>query len=101
MLVIARGLLSDPTLLMLDEPSLGLAPKIIDQVYQLISSIARRGVTVLVVEQNAGRALKSSDRTYVLNSGRVRLTGASSELAKRTDFEGAYFGIEPEAAARG
>ncbi len=94
MLVIARGVLSSPTLLMLDEPSLGLAPKITDQVYDLIEQVRARGVTVLVVEQNADRALRSSDRTYVLNTGAVRLAGASADLRGRADFEAAYFGLD-------
>ena len=93
MLVIARGLLSNPALLMLDEPSLGLAPRITDQVYDLIEQVRKRGVTVLVVEQNADRALRSADRTYVLNSGAVQLTGASADLRGNPDFEAAYFGI--------
>lgn len=93
MLVIARGMLSNPALLMLDEPSLGLAPRITDQVYDLIETVAARGVTVLVVEQNADRALRSADRTYVLNSGSVRLSGQSSDLRGRPDFDAAYFGV--------
>lgn len=93
MLVIARGMLSNPALLMLDEPSLGLAPKITDQVYDLINGLRKRGVTVLVVEQNADRALQWADRTYVLNSGAVRLAGASADLRGKAEFEAAYFGI--------
>jgi branched-chain amino acid transport system ATP-binding protein len=93
MLVIARALLSNPKLLMLDEPSLGLAPKITDRIYEIIEDIRNRGVTVLVVEQNAGRALKAADRTYVLNGGIVRLSGPSSELENHSDFEAAYFGL--------
>ena len=94
MLVIARGLLSAPTLLMLDEPSLGLAPKVTDQVYAMLREVRAQGVTILMVEQNAERALAAADRTYVLNAGRVRLSGASAELARRPDFESAYFGID-------
>jgi branched-chain amino acid transport system ATP-binding protein len=93
MLVIARALLSNPTLLMLDEPSLGLAPKITDRIYEIIADIRSRGVTVLVVEQNASRALQAADRTYVLNGGIVRLTGLSSDLRHHPDFESAYFGL--------
>jgi branched-chain amino acid transport system ATP-binding protein len=93
MLVIARALLSDPVLLMLDEPSLGLAPKITDRIYEIIADIRRRGVTVLVVEQNASRALQAADRTYVLNGGIVRLTGTATELKTHPDFEAAYFGL--------
>ena len=93
MLVIARGMLSDPALLMLDEPSLGLAPRITDQVYALIETVRARGVTVLVVEQNADRALRAANRTYVLNAGLVRLSGASADLRDHAEFEAAYFGI--------
>ena len=99
MLVIARGLLSRPALLMLDEPSLGLAPKITDRIYEIISEIRANGVTVLVVEQSAVRALKAADRLYVLNGGRVRLSGAASDLMGNRDFEAAYFGLSPEEAA--
>jgi branched-chain amino acid transport system ATP-binding protein len=98
MLVIARALISKPTLLMLDEPSLGLAPMITDRVYEIIADIRRRGVTVLVIEQNAPRALKAADRTYVLNGGLVRLAGPSGELAVHPDFEAAYFGLKDAAA---
>lgn len=98
MLVIARALLAKPRLLMLDEPSLGLAPKVTDRVYELLAEIRDQGVTILVVEQNAPRALKAADRTYVLNGGRVRLAGASAALAADPDFEAAYFGLRTEAA---
>jgi branched-chain amino acid transport system ATP-binding protein len=99
MLVIARALLSKPVLLMLDEPSLGLAPKITDQVYAMLASIRRDGVTVLVVEQNAARALKAADRTYVLNGGVIRLAGTEAELSGNPDFETAYFGLDPRGRA--
>lgn len=98
MLVIARALLAKPRLLMLDEPSLGLAPKVTDRVYELLGEIHAQGLSILVVEQNAPRALKASDRTYVLNGGRVRLAGASATLAADPDFEAAYFGLRTEAA---
>jgi len=94
MLVIARALMSRPALLMLDEPSLGLAPMITDRVYEIISDIRQRGVTVLVIEQNAPRALKAADRTYVLNGGMVRLAGHSAEVGAHPDFEAAYFGLK-------
>lgn len=98
MLVIARAMLSNPTLLMLDEPSLGLAPKITDQVYTLVGELRQQGLTVLVVEQNADRALSVADRTYVLNSGRVRMSGPSSRLRADAAFEAAYFGVGEVAA---
>ncbi len=93
MLVIARALLSSPSLLMLDEPSLGLAPKVTDQVYELLRGVRARGLAVLVVEQSADRALAFAGRAYVLNAGRVRLTGDSAALRDLPDFEAAYFGI--------
>ncbi|PZO81208.1 MAG: ABC transporter ATP-binding protein [Mesorhizobium amorphae] len=93
MLVIARALLANPTFLMLDEPSLGLAPKVTDQIYGIVSDIRSRGVTILVVEQNAERALGAADRTYVLNGGRVRLSGPSDALKADPRFEAAYFGL--------
>jgi branched-chain amino acid transport system ATP-binding protein len=95
MLVIARALLSEPRLLMLDEPSLGLAPKIVDRIWALIAELRAGGLTVLVVEQNADRALAVADRTVVLNAGRIRLGGASSALRADPGFEAAYFGIDP------
>lgn len=98
MLVIARAMLSAPRLLMLDEPSLGLAPNITERVYALVAALREQGVTVLVVEQNADRALRAADRTYVLNAGLVRLAGASAALAADPGFEAAYFGIGEAAA---
>lgn len=94
MLVIARALLSRPKLLMVDEPSLGLAPLMTERVYEVLAEIRKRGVSVLVVEQNAPRALQAADRTYVLNGGRVGLSGPSGELAGDPDFEAAYFGLK-------
>ena len=94
MLVIARALLSRPKLLMVDEPSLGLAPVMTDRVYEVLAKIREHGVSVLVVEQNAPRALQAADRTYVFNSGRVGLSGPSGELGRHPDFEAAYFGLK-------
>lgn len=99
MLVIARALLSRPKLLMVDEPSLGLAPMMTDRVYEVLARIRENGVSVLVVEQNAPRALRIADRTYVLNGGRVGLSGPSGELERHPDFEAAYFGLERNEAA--
>lgn len=92
-LVIARALLSRPKLLLLDEPSLGLAPMVIDDVYALIARIRQDGATIVVVEQSAARALAAADRTFVLNGGAFRLSGAGQELAQHPDFEAAYFGL--------
>jgi branched-chain amino acid transport system ATP-binding protein len=92
MLAIARALLAKPRLLLLDEPSLGLAPLVVKQVYDAIEELRRGGVTILIVEQSVGRALKVADRTYVLNSGSVTISGRSAELQGTAAFDTAYFG---------
>ena len=97
-LAIARALISRPRLLLLDEPSLGLAPTIVEQVYALIRSIRDRDVTILVAEQNANRAFEISDRTYVMAAGRFRLAGTPAELLRHADFDAAYFGVSMSAA---
>ena len=97
MLVIARALMSRPALLMLDEPSLGLGPRIVDQVYEMIRDTREQGVTILVVEQNARRALAVADRTHVLNGGIIRLSGTAETLTGDPQFEAAYFGVRTAA----
>ena len=97
MLAIGRAMLARPRLLLLDEPSLGLAPLVVDQVYAAVQELRRDGVTVLVVEQNASRALSAADRTYVLNTGEVRLSGKSDEIRGTPAFDAAYFGVQAEA----
>ncbi len=93
-LAIARALLSSPKLLLLDEPTLGLAPLIIDQVFELLQELKREGVTILLVEQNAARTIEIADRTYVMRSGgRIEFHGTAEELAARGDFETAYIGM--------
>jgi branched-chain amino acid transport system ATP-binding protein len=92
-LAIARALLGRPTLLMLDEPSLGLAPAVIDQVYGILAEVRARGVAILMVEQNAARALDAADRTYVLSAGLVRLEGTKAALLGSAQFDAAYFGV--------
>jgi branched-chain amino acid transport system ATP-binding protein len=99
MLAIARSLLAKPRLLLLDEPSLGLAPLVVKQVYDAIEELRRGGVTILIVEQSVGRALKVADRTYVLNSGAVTISGRSSELHGTAAFDTAYFGAMSGARA--
>ena len=91
-LAIARALLSDPQLLLLDEPSLGLAPIMIDRVFETLSDLRVSGVTVLLVEQNATRAVALADRTYVLRTGRVALEGTREELLRTADFAAEYLG---------
>ncbi len=93
MLAIARGLMSDPQVLMLDEPSLGLAPKIVKRVMKVVSEIREEGVTILLVEQNAKISLEISDRGYVLETGRVVLEGGSEELLRNEHVRRAYLGL--------
>jgi branched-chain amino acid transport system ATP-binding protein len=93
MLAIGRALMGRPRLLMLDEPSLGLAPKIVEQVFEVVLDIKHRGITVLLVEQNAGRALEISDHAYVLESGRVALDGVGRSLLADDRVKQAYLGI--------
>lgn len=90
MLAIARALMPAPRLLLLDEPSLGLAPLIVDQVFDLILSLKARGITILLVEQNAARALEIADHGYVLQTGEIVLAGAGQELAASDLVKQAY-----------
>lgn len=94
MLAIARGLMSKPKLLILDEPSLGLAPKIVLKVYEVIGKIRDEGVTVLLVEQYAGHALENSDKGFVLENGRIVIEGPSEKLLKNEKVRKAYLGEE-------
>jgi branched-chain amino acid transport system ATP-binding protein len=90
MLAIARSLMAGPRLLLLDEPSLGLAPLIVDKVFDLILDLKRRGLTILLVEQNAERALEIADHGYVLQTGQVVLEGTGAELARSDLVKQAY-----------
>jgi branched-chain amino acid transport system ATP-binding protein len=93
-LAIARALLSRPKLLLLDEPTLGLAPLIVDRVFEILQELHAEGVTILLVEQNAARTIEVADRTYVMRSGgRIAFHGTPEELAKVGDFETAYIGM--------
>jgi len=92
MLAIARGLMSQPKIMLLDEPSLGLAPLIVNQVYDLILKIKKRGITVLLVEQNAKKALTLCDKAYVLENGMITLEGTGEELLKSEKVKKAYLG---------
>jgi branched-chain amino acid transport system ATP-binding protein len=92
MLAIGRGLMSQPTLLLLDEPSLGLAPKIIGQIGEVVREIHRQGISVLLVEQNATMALDVADHAYVLDVGEVSLSGAAEELARSGEVQRLYLG---------
>ncbi len=92
MLAIGRALMSHPRLMMLDEPSMGLAPLLVQQIFDIISELNRRGTTILLVEQNAQMALAVADRGYVLESGRVVLSGDAKELLVNEDVKKAYLG---------
>ena len=93
-LAIARALLARPRLLLLDEPTLGLAPLIVDQVFEILEELKEEGVTILLVEQNAARTIEVADRTYVMRSGgRIQFHGTAKELASMGDFETAYVGL--------
>jgi branched-chain amino acid transport system ATP-binding protein len=92
MLAIARALMSRPKLVMFDEPSLGLAPNIIDRVFEVIKGIQAAGATIIMVEQNAFAALELSDRSYVIEQGRLALTGAGRELLENPQVKAAYLG---------
>lgn len=92
MLVIARALIAKPRLLLLDEPSLGLAPVIADEVFDLIGEIRASGVTVMLIEQNAARALEVSDRAYVMELGTIALSGASAEIGGDPRVIASYLG---------
>lgn len=94
-LAIARALLGRPGLLILDEPSLGLAPKTIDVVYELLQSLRDEGMTMLLVEQNAARTIDFSDRCVVLSTGKIRARGSRSELQRNPDVLRAYLGRQP------
>ncbi|MEA2178939.1 MAG: branched-chain amino acid transport system ATP-binding protein [Solirubrobacteraceae bacterium] len=94
MLAIARSLMSRPRLLMLDEPSLGLAPKIVDTIFELIAALRDRGITILLVEQNVSLSLEIADRGYVLETGRLVLSGTAHDLRKsEDDVVRAYLGL--------
>jgi branched-chain amino acid transport system ATP-binding protein len=93
-LAIARALLARPRLLLLDEPTLGLAPLIVDQVFEVLQELHGEGVTILLVEQNAARTIEVADRTYVMRSGgRIAFHGTAEQLAEIGDFETAYIGM--------
>jgi len=92
-LAIARALLSRPQLLLLDEPSLGLAPVVIDVVFDALEELRNEGVTILLVEQNAARAVEFADRAYILRTGRVAHAGTRDEILRMENFETAYLGV--------
>ena len=92
MLAMGRALMSDPKLLMLDEPSMGLAPILVDQIFEIIENLNKAGTTILLVEQNAQMALSVADRAYVIETGKIALSGTGEELAKSDEVRRAYLG---------
>ena len=94
MLAMGRALMSKPKLLMLDEPSMGLAPILVDQVFDMIKELHAGGTTILLVEQNASKALEIADRAYVLETGNITLSGTGAELAQSDEVRKAYLGGE-------
>lgn len=93
MLAISRALMCKPTLLLLDEPSLGLAPIIVAQIFDIIKTLNKNGMTILLVEQNARLALKISDRAYVLETGKITLSGKGDELLNNDEVRKSYLGV--------
>ncbi|CAI8969934.1 branched chain amino acid/phenylalanine ABC transporter ATP binding subunit LivF [Pseudomonas marginalis] len=92
MLALARALLSRPRLLILDEPSMGLAPIMVEKIFQVIDDVCRQGMTLLLVEQNARLALQVTDRAYVMDTGRISLSGPSADLLEHPEVRSAYLG---------
>ena len=92
MLAMSRALMSHPKLMMLDEPSMGLAPILVDQIFEIIKELHRNGTTILLVEQNARKALQVADRAYVLETGNISLSGTGAELASSDAVKKAYLG---------
>jgi branched-chain amino acid transport system ATP-binding protein len=93
MCAIGRALMSGPKLLLLDEPSAGLAPVVVQSIFELIKTIRAEGYTVLIVEQNIQQVLKVVDRAYLLETGRIRMSGSSAELLDSEEIRRAYLGI--------
>ena len=92
MLAMGRAMMSHPKLLMLDEPSMGLSPLLVDQVFDIITDFHKSGTTILLVEQNAGKSLAISDRAYVLENGKIAFSGTGAELMESEDIKKAYLG---------
>ncbi len=93
MLATARGLMSKPTLLLLDEPSMGLSPILVEEIFRIIVEINKQGTSILLVEQNAQMALSIAQRAYVLETGRIVLSGTAKEIAENPQVKTAYLGV--------
>jgi branched-chain amino acid transport system ATP-binding protein len=93
MLATARGLMSKPTLMLLDEPSMGLSPILVEEIFRIIVEINKQGTSILLVEQNAQMALSVAQRAYVLETGRIVLSGSAKEIAENPQVKSAYLGI--------
>ena len=93
MLATGRGLMSRPTLLLMDEPSMGLSPLLVEEIFRIITEINRQGTSILLVEQNAQMALSIAHRAYVLETGRIVLAGSAKEIAENPQVKAAYLGI--------
>jgi branched-chain amino acid transport system ATP-binding protein len=94
MLAIGRGLMAAPRLMLIDEMSLGLAPIVVDEIFKVLEEIRKRGITVLFVEQNVNRTLREADRAYILETGRVALSGTAEDLRNNAEVKKAYFGVD-------
>ena len=97
MLAMARALMSRPDVLLLDEPSMGLSPLMVEKVFEVVRTVSAQGVTILLVEQNAKLALQAADRGYVMDSGLVTLSGDAKQLLDDPKVRAAYLGEEPAA----
>ena len=93
MVAIGRGLMGDPRLLLLDEPSLGLSPLLVEQMFDLIKKISDNGLTVLLVEQNVTQSLSIADRAYVIEEGKIAISGLSKDLLKNAELKRSYLGL--------
>jgi branched-chain amino acid transport system ATP-binding protein len=93
MLAIGRALMTRPRLLMLDEPSQGIMPKLVDEIFQAVLQIRKTGLTVLIVEQRMAEVLEIADRAYILQTGRVQMQGPAAEISTNPDVRKAYLGL--------
>ncbi len=98
MLAMARALMSRPTLLLLDEPSMGLSPLMVEKVFEVVRSVSTKGTTILLVEQNAKLALEAADRGYVMDSGLITLEGEAKKMLRDPKVRAAYLGEQSPAA---